>query len=40
LVPPDEYQSYSPQFLAEHILHTTLASISALDAAAAQGAHA
>jgi len=40
LVPPDEYQAYTPQFLAEHILQTTLSAINALDAAAAEGAHA
>jgi AcrR family transcriptional regulator len=40
LVAPDEYQTYSPQFLAEHILQTTLAAIANLEQAAAQGAPA
>ena len=42
LVPPDEYQAYSPQYLAEHILQTMLAAIRRLDVSdiAAKGAHA
>jgi hypothetical protein len=40
LVPADEYEAYTPKFLAEHILQTTLAAIGALDEAAAEGARA
>ena len=40
LVPADEYQMYSPQFLAEHILQTTLSAIGALESTAVEGAHA